>query len=108
MHWITSGVKSCGVLFQQPLRAAAILVSSRTYVKAFWAAKTALPMPGHMHKSQKFASHNKTLSLENMFHRQSNVRRIRKFGYDTRMSTAAGRVVLMKRILKQDRFLAQR
>ena len=35
--------------------------SSRSYIRNFWNQKTAMPVPGHMHKHKRLDSHNKNL-----------------------------------------------
>lgn len=37
--------------------------STRSYIRNFWNRKTAIPVPGHMHKNKRFDGNNKGLRV---------------------------------------------
>jgi len=84
--------------------------SSRGYIRDFWKKPTAMPTPGHLHKSKTLDGHNKRLYIKvpgkggngkgNKSWRPSYYRTLTKSGYDTKMKYKTGREFIMWNMIR--------
>jgi len=73
----------------------------RTYLKNFYEQGTSLKPPaGWMHRNRRHFQHRNVDTRRNYFPVPSEVKRIRKFGWNARMATWSGRKIIMNRIIK--------
>ena len=95
------------------LRAAEISInSSRSYIRNFWEPGTRLKgIPGQLGTQQTFFSYgNKTrLRLQPPVGMASgnNLKRLRRETFKARMKYKTGRMLMMEKILKGERYLAE-
>jgi len=78
--------------------------SSRSYIRNFWNQKTAMPVPGHMHKHKRLDSHNKNLYIKlwggDGAWRPSEIARLRKRSYESKMKYKTGREFIMHNMIR--------
>jgi len=78
--------------------------SSRSYIRNFWNKPTAMPAPGHMHQNKRLDGNNKNLYIKlwggHRNWRPSEVRRLRKRSYETKMQYKTGREFIMWNMIR--------
>jgi len=77
--------------------------SSRSYIRNFWNKKTAMPVPGHMHKNKRLDGNNKNLYIKlwgtNTW-RPSEIKRLRNRSYEQKMKYKTGREFIMFNMIR--------
>ena len=88
------------------LRVSALLTScSRSYMENFQNPKTGVrPIRGWMHQNKALYPEG---SKRNYLMNYSEIKRLKKWGYESRMSTEGGRKMIMRRILRNKDVLCQ-
>jgi len=79
----------------------------RGYIANFFDKPTAYRFPGKKGTKQHHFKYNSRLKIRMPDTRLSDVKRVRAFGYRYRMSYPSGRVYLMNRILKNERYICE-
>ena len=90
--------------------------SVRSYIRNFWAKPTAYPVPGHMHKSKTLDGHNKVIGNKGLklwgtssarSWRPSEIRRIRKRSFESKMQYKTGREFIMENMIRGKKKFAE-
>ena len=97
-------------LLSRPTGTSPLVNVTRSYVKAFWEENNDCKgIHGHVRNPPKRGGHklNNTRKIRLEVHRPSEIKRIRRMGFDHLMETPAGRIRIMKKYLEKSPFLAE-